>query len=49
VRLTVIGNLDVERERAVRPTVAAVVDLRHDLIAEIESRAFDSGLGTAAP
>src|SRR5262249_37204847 len=32
VRLPVIGNLDVERERALRPGVAAVVDLRHDLV-----------------
>src|SRR5215813_1176399 len=44
VRLPVIGNLDVERERALRPGVAAVVDLRHDLVAEIQSRALDSGL-----
>src|SRR5215468_8973393 len=44
VRLPVIGNLDVERERAPRPGVAAVVDLRHDLVAEIQSRALDSGL-----
>src|SRR4029077_5195411 len=44
VRLPVIGNLDVERERAFRPDVAAVVDLRHDLVAEVQSRALDSGL-----
>src|SRR5262245_51258550 len=44
VRLSVIGNLDVERERAFRPDVAAVVDLRHDLVAEVQSRALDSGL-----
>src|SRR6476659_8899111 len=44
VRLPVIGNLDVERERAFRSNVAAVVDLRHDLVAEVESRALNSGL-----
>src|SRR6476659_1797170 len=44
VRLPVIGNLDVERECAFRWDVGAVVDLRHDLIAEVESRALDSGL-----
>src|SRR5438132_5763548 len=44
VRLPVIGNLNVERERAFRPDVAAVVDLRHDLVAEVQSRALDSGL-----
>src|SRR5262245_38335195 len=44
VRLPVIGNLDVERKRAFRPEVGAVVDLRHDLVAEVESRALDSGL-----
>src|SRR5262245_29972113 len=44
-RLPVIGNVDIERERAFRPDVAAVVDLRHDLVAEIQSRARDSGLG----
>jgi hypothetical protein len=37
VRLPVIGNVDVEYERAFRPDVAAVVDLRHDLVAEIQS------------
>src|SRR3984893_3906035 len=45
VRLTVIGDLDIERERALRPGVAAIVDLRHDLVAEVHSRALDSGLG----
>src|SRR6266487_684332 len=44
VRLPVIGDLDVEGERALRPGVTAVVDLRHDLVAEIQSRALDSGL-----
>src|SRR5215470_19211944 len=44
VRLPVIGDLDVEGERALRPGVAAVVNLRHDLVAEIQSRALDSGL-----
>src|SRR4029077_16439495 len=44
VRLPVIGNLNVERERAFRPDVTAVVDLRHDLVAEVQSRALDSGL-----
>src|SRR5262245_38818297 len=44
VRLPVIRDLDVEGERALRPGVAAVVDLRHDLVAEIQSRALDSGL-----
>src|SRR5262245_17482554 len=42
VRLPVIGDLDVEGERALRPGIAAVVDLRHDLVAEIQSRALDS-------
>src|SRR6516225_4134345 len=37
-------EMDDERERALRPGVAAVVDLRHDLVAEIQSRAFDSGV-----
>src|SRR6266446_152251 len=45
VRLPVIGDLDVESERALGPGVAAVVDLRHDLVAEVQSRALDSGLG----
>src|SRR5260370_4469832 len=45
VRLPVIGDLDVESERALRPGVAAVVDLRHDLVAEVQPRALDSGLG----
>src|SRR5262249_19152194 len=31
-------------ERALRPGVTAVVDLRHDLVAEAQSRALDSGL-----
>src|SRR5262249_22116086 len=31
-------------ERALRPGVTAVVDLRHDLVAEVQSRALDSGL-----
>src|SRR3984893_8787232 len=44
VRLPVIGDLDVEGERALRPGVAAVVDLRHDLVAEVQPRALDSGL-----
>src|SRR6516165_5538455 len=44
VRLPIIGDLDVEGERALRPGVAAVVNLRHDLVAEVESRALDSGL-----
>src|SRR5262249_9151247 len=44
VRLPVIGDLDVEGERALRPGVAAVVDLRHALVAETVSRALDSGL-----
>src|SRR6266487_1876494 len=44
VRLPVIGNVDVESERALRSDVAPVVDLRHDLVAEIQSRALDSGL-----
>src|SRR5262245_6946972 len=44
VRLPIIGDLDVEGERALRPGVAAVVNLRHDLVAEIQSRALDSRL-----
>src|SRR5258707_11099197 len=44
VRLPVIGNVDVERECAFRPDVAAVVDLRHDLVAVVQSRALDSEL-----
>src|SRR5215470_5240043 len=44
VRLPVIGDLDVEGERALWQSVAAVVDLRHDLVAEIQFRAFDSVL-----
>src|SRR5215467_4677502 len=44
VCLPIIGDLDVEGERALRLGVAAVVDLRHDLVAEIQSRALDSGL-----
>src|SRR4029453_1253077 len=43
-RLSVIGNVDVECERAFRSDVAAVVDLRHDLVAEVQSRALYSGL-----
>src|SRR5262244_1394339 len=44
VRLPVIRDLDVEGERALRPGVAAVVDLRHDLGADVQSRALASGL-----
>src|SRR5215831_18907737 len=44
VRLPVIGDLDVEGERALWPGVAAVVDLRHDLVAEVQSRALDPWL-----
>src|SRR5207248_3736900 len=44
VRLPVIGNLDVERERTFSSDVPAVVDLRHDFVAEVQSRALDPGL-----
>jgi hypothetical protein len=44
LRLPVIGHSDVERQRAFGPLVAAVVDLRHDLVAEIQLGALDSGL-----
>ena len=44
VRLPVIGDVDVECEHAFRSNIAAIVDLRHDLVAEIQSAALDSGL-----
>src|SRR6516164_858794 len=44
VRLPIIRDLDVEGERALRPGVAAVVDLRHDLVAEVQFRALDPWL-----
>jgi hypothetical protein len=43
VCLPFIGYLDVERERTFRPDVVAIVDLRHDLVAEVQPRALDSG------
>src|SRR5215475_7562403 len=41
---TVISHLDVESEGAFRLTVASVVDLRHDLVAEIQRLAIDPRL-----
>ena len=49
LRLPVIGNLDVERERAFRSNVAVVVDLRHDLVAEVESQRPRFWAGPASP
>src|SRR5256885_12417873 len=36
VRVAGVGSLDAEDELALRPGVAAVVDVGHDLVAEIE-------------
>ena len=35
-RLSLVGHLDVERQRALRGRIAPVEDLRHDLVAEVE-------------
>ena len=44
MRGAAIGGLDAEGERALRHRVAAIVDLRHDLVAEIEIIAHDHRL-----
>ena len=45
--LPVVGDLDVEGQRPLRERVAAVEDLRHDLVAEIEVGAFNLRLSAA--
>src|SRR5262245_55000726 len=44
VGLALVGDLDVEPERAFRRGVAAIVDLRHDLVAEVQGFARNARL-----
>ena len=43
-RLAVVGDLDVERQRAFGRRIAAIEDLRHDLVPEVEALSLDSRL-----
>jgi hypothetical protein len=42
--LAFVRHPDVERQRALRERIAAIEDLRHDLVAEIEIGALDPWL-----
>src|SRR4051812_6233329 len=44
VGLALIGHFNVECERPFRHRITTVIDLRHDLVAEIELLALDPGL-----